>query len=164
MGGEFTVINKYIVEDLQQANLWDAQMYQQLKSHDGSVQQISEIPISLREKYKEVFEIPALWIIKHAAARQKWIDQAQSTNIFYRGTSGKEVADIYQAAWEYGLKTTYYLRTLGASQVEKSTVTERSHKRKFEKSEESKSPTSPGKNEAAVMCSILTGPDCEACQ
>ena len=122
MGGEFMVINRYLVEDLKALGLWNPEQCQRLKSYDGSVQSLTDLPIELREKYKEVFEIDSQWIIKHAAQRQKWIDQAQSTNIFYRGTSGKEISDIYLLAWEYGLKTTYYLRTVGATQIQKATV------------------------------------------
>ena len=132
MGGEFTVINKYLVQDLKAINLWGDGLIKELKTQDGSVQSIKEIPIQIREKYKEVFEISPIWIIKHAAARGKWIDQAQSTNIFYRGTSGKDISEIYMTAWKAGLKTTYYLRTLGATQVEKSTVSSQgTHKRDF---------------------------------
>ncbi len=188
MGGEFTVINKYLVEDLKEAQLWNAEMYEKLKMHDGSVQQIEEIPVTIRQKYKEVFEIPSSWIIKQASKRQKWLDQAQSTNIFYKGTSGKDIADGYMGAWKYGLKTTYYLRTLGASQVEKSTLNAQgTHKRDFSKPTENKteavsttpatpSPTPTVKKEtptvtpaapvasAAAMASLLGDPDCEACQ
>ncbi len=135
MGGEFTVINKHLVNDLKALNLWGDAIIRELKAHDGSVQEIDEIPIHIREKYKEVFEISPVWVIKHAAARGKWIDQAQSTNIFYRGTSGKDISEIYTMAWKAGLKTTYYLRTLGATQVEKSTVSAAgTHKRDFSKS------------------------------
>ena len=97
-------------------------MLNRIKYADGSVQDIKEIPLNLREKYKEVFEIDARWLIEAAARRGKWIDQSQSLNIFYNGTSGRELSDAYFLAWEMGLKTTYYLRSLGASQVEKSTV------------------------------------------
>ena len=100
-------------------------MMQQLKYHDGSIQMIEEIPEDIKEKYKEVFEIDASWVIKAAAARGKWIDQSQSVNIFIRGTSGKQISDTYMLAWKYGLKTTYYLRTLGATSVEKSTVSQK---------------------------------------
>jgi ribonucleoside-diphosphate reductase alpha chain len=86
------------------------------------VRSISEIPVEVREKYKEVFEISPEWLIKTAAYRGKWIDQSQSLNVYFSGTSGRELAAIYDYAWEMGLKTTYYLRSLGASQVEKSTV------------------------------------------
>jgi len=120
--GEFVVVNKYLVEDLKQAGLWSAGMLNRIKYADGSIQNIDEIPRVLKEKYKEVFEIDGKWLVEAAARRAKWIDQSQSLNIFYNGTSGKELSDIYFLAWEMGLKTTYYLRTLGASQVEKASV------------------------------------------
>ena len=97
-------------------------MLNRIKYADGSVQGISEIPADLRAKYKEVFEIDGRWLVEAAAERGKWIDQSQSLNIFYNGTSGRELSEIYFLAWKMGLKTTYYLRTLGASQVEKATV------------------------------------------
>jgi len=120
--GEFVVVNKYLVEDLKKAGLWSAGMLNRIKYADGSIQNIDEIPRVLKEKYKEVFEIDGKWLVEAAARRGKWIDQSQSLNIFYNGTSGKDLSDIYFMAWEMGLKTTYYLRTLGASQVEKATV------------------------------------------
>lgn len=120
--GEYVVLNKYLVEDLKAAGLWSQAMLNRIKYADGSVQEIYEIPLALREKYKEVFEIDSKWLMEAAARRGKWIDQSQSLNIFYKGTSGRELSEAYFHAWEMGLKTTYYLRTLGASQVEKSTV------------------------------------------
>ncbi len=120
--GDFTVVNSYLVEDLKKRGLWDFEMLGKLKYNDGSLRKISEIPADLKEKYKETFEISPEWLVKAAARRGKWIDQSQSLNIYYSGTSGRELASIYMYAWEAGLKTTYYLRTLGASQVEKSTV------------------------------------------
>lgn len=121
-GGDFIVLNPYLVEDLKKENLWDYEMVGKIKYGDGSIQNIPEIPERLREKYKEVFEIDPRWLIKSAAHRGKWIDQSQSLNIFFQGTSGKQLSEIYLYAWQLGLKTTYYLRTLAASQVEKSTV------------------------------------------
>jgi ribonucleoside-diphosphate reductase alpha chain len=120
--GEYVVLNKYLVEDLKKLGLWSPAMLNRIKYADGSVQDIQEIPLNLREKYKEVFEIDPRWLIEAAARRGKWIDQSQSLNIFYSGTSGRELSDAYFLAWEMGLKTTYYLRSMGASQVEKSTV------------------------------------------
>lgn len=120
--GEFVVVNKYLVEDLKKAGLWSAAMLNKIKYFDGSIQHIDEIPFNLKEKYKEVFEIDGKWLVEAAARRGKWIDQSQSLNIFYSGTSGRELSEIYFKAWEMGLKTTYYLRTLGMSQVEKATV------------------------------------------
>jgi len=120
--GEFIVVNKYLVEDLKKLNLWTDDMLNKIKYADGSVQELPEIPAEIKAKYKEVFEIDSRWLIDAAAERGKWMDQSQSLNIFFGGTSGKELSDIYFYAWERGLKTTYYLRTLGASQVEKATV------------------------------------------
>ncbi len=122
MAGDFMIVNEFLVADLKSLGLWNADMLEKIKFYDGSVQEISEIPPALREKYKEAFEIEPQWLIKAAAYRGRWIDQSQSLNIFYGGTSGKVLSDIYQYAWSLGLKTTYYLRTLGASRVEKSTV------------------------------------------
>ncbi|HYF12842.1 MAG TPA: ribonucleoside-diphosphate reductase subunit alpha [Candidatus Paceibacterota bacterium] len=122
MAGDFMVVNEYLVEDLKRLGLWSGDMLEKIKYHDGSVQHIEEIPPSIREKYKEVFEIEPQWLIKAAAYRGRWIDQSQSLNIFYGGTSGRVLSDIYQYAWSLGLKTTYYLRTLGASRIEKATV------------------------------------------
>jgi ribonucleoside-diphosphate reductase alpha chain len=128
--GEFVVINKYLIEDLKKLGIWSEDILNKLKYADGSVQGITEIPENIRRKYKEVFEIDSRWLIEAAAERGKWIDQSQSLNIFFNGTSGKELSDIYFFAWQKGLKTTYYLRTLGASQVEKATVgAEASHVR-----------------------------------
>ena len=120
--GDFVVMNKYLVDDLKKLNLWDDRMVNLIKYHDGNISLIGEIPQHIREKYKETFQIEPYWLIKAGAYRGKWIDQSQSMNIYYAGTSGKDINDIYLKAWEMGLKTTYYLRTLAASQVEKSTV------------------------------------------
>lgn len=122
MSGDFTVINSYLIQDLKNADLWNESMVKKIKFHDGSIQKITEIPQSLRNKYKEVFEINPVTLVKITAQRGKWIDQSQSFNIFVHGVSGKQLSDIYMAAWEQGLKTTYYLRSLAISQVEKSTV------------------------------------------
>ncbi len=122
ISGDFVIINQYLVEDLKKIGMWNDDMVGQLKFHDGRVSAIDGIPQELKDKYKEVFEIDPKWLIKAAAYRGKWIDQSQSLNIFYGGKSGKEINDIYIYAWEMGIKTTYYLRTMAASQVEKSTV------------------------------------------
>jgi len=135
MSGEFTVINSYLIDDLKKSNLWTKVIMDKIKFHDGSLQKVTEIPADLREKYQEVFEIDAEWLVKIAAHRGKWIDQSQSLNIFVQGVSGKKLSDIYTYAWKMGLKTTYYLRSLAASQVEKSTVDTAefgsTHKREF---------------------------------
>lgn len=120
--GDFIIVNEYLVEDLKERNLWDFEMLRKLKYHDGDISVISEVPDELKRKYKDVFSIDTRHLIRVAAHRGKWIDQSQSFNIFYKGASGKELSEIYLYAWELGLKTTYYLRTLAASQVEKSTI------------------------------------------
>lgn len=122
MSGEFTVVNKYLIEDLKNLNLWNRDMLDQLKYYDGSVQMIESIPDHIKHKYKESFELDPEWMIDISAARGRWLDQSQSHNVFMRGVSGKKLHDIYIRAWKKGLKTTYYLRTLGASQIEKSTL------------------------------------------
>lgn len=120
--GEFAVGNPYLIEELQTLGLWSNEMLEKLKYYDGSVQKIEEIPAPVRARYKEVFELDAMWLLKHAAARGKWIDQSQSLNLFLNTTSGKAISEVYANAWRMGLKTTYYLRTLGASAIEKSTL------------------------------------------
>ncbi len=122
ISGDFVIVNSYLVEDLKKIGLWSAEMLEIIKYHDGSVADIPNIPVELKHKYRETFEIDMRWLAKAGARRGKWIDQSQSLNIFFNGTSGQELSEIYMYAWEIGLKTTYYLRSLGASQVEKSTV------------------------------------------
>ena len=122
MSGEFTVVNRYLVEDLKKLGLWNKRTLEEIKTNDGSIQKINSIPTKIKEKYKNVFEIEPTWLIKIAAYRGKWIDQSQSLNIFTNTVSGRVLSDIYMHAWLMGLKTTYYLRTLGASAVEKNTV------------------------------------------
>lgn len=122
ISGDFTVVNPYLVEELKSLGLWNEAMLNELKYRDGSIAQIAGIPDAVKNKFKEVFEVDMRWLIRAAAYRGKWIDQSQSLNIFFRGTSGKDLSEIYFHAWQMGLKTTYYLRTLAATQVEKSTV------------------------------------------
>ncbi len=120
--GEFTVVNSYLINDLKQANLWNGEMLDKLKNYEGNVQPISEIPQHIKDKYKETFQIDPYWIIAHAAYRGKWIDQSQSINIFLSTESGRAISDAYMMAWKMGLKSTYYLRTLAATTIEKSTL------------------------------------------
>lgn len=122
LSGDFIVLNQYLVQNLKEIGLWNKDVMEQIKFYDGRLENISSIPVDIKNRFKEVFEIPPKWLITAAAYRGKWIDQSQSLNIFYNGTSGKELSELYQYAWEMGLKTTYYLRTLGVSQVEKSTI------------------------------------------
>lgn len=122
ISGDFIIVNEYLVADLKKIGLWNDEMLQAIKYNDGSLKDIPSIPLEIKQKYKETFEIDMRWLVKAAAARGKWIDQSQSLNIFFNGTSGQELSELYLYAWESGLKTTYYLRSLGATQVEKSTV------------------------------------------
>ncbi|WP_225721489.1 ribonucleoside-diphosphate reductase subunit alpha [Candidatus Vallotiella sp. (ex Adelges kitamiensis)] len=123
LSGEFTVVNGYLVRDLKACGLWDEVMVADLKYFDGSLARIDRIPVDLRETYATAFEVDPKWLVEAAARRQKWIDQAQSLNIYMASASGKKLEEIYKLAWLRGLKTTYYLRTLAATHVEKSTVT-----------------------------------------
>lgn len=181
VSGEFTVVNRYLVEDLKRLGLWGQEMLEKIKYFDGSIQRITEIPADLKAKYKEVFETDTFWIVKHAAYRGKWIDQSQSVNIFTSSDSGSMISDIYLTAWKMGLKTTYYLRTLGASAIEKSTL---DINKKFEAPAairvaapiQSASPQMPTAAPVAPPASIMTrvpvavpsaavnDEECEACQ
>lgn len=149
LSGEFTVVNPYLVEDLKALNLWDEVMVNDLKYFDGSVQPINRIPADLKRRYATAFEIEPIWLVEAGSRRQKWIDQAQSLNIYMAKPSGKKLDELYRQAWLRGLKTTYYLRSVGASNAEKSTVTDGA--------------LNAVKTEEPKVCSILD-PDCEACQ
>ena len=122
LSGEFTVINPYLVRDLKARDLWDSVMINDLKYYDGSVQQIERIPQELKDLYATAFEVETKWIVDAASRRQKWIDQAQSLNLYIAGASGKKLDVTYRMAWFRGLKTTYYLRALAATSTEKSTI------------------------------------------
>jgi ribonucleoside-diphosphate reductase alpha chain len=122
LSGEFTVINHYLVRDLKRLGLWDDVMVVDLKHYDGSLRPIDRVPPDIKALYATAFEVDTTWIIEAAARRQKWIDQAQSLNIYMSGASGKKLDDTYKLAWLRGLKTTYYLRTIGATHAEKSTI------------------------------------------
>jgi ribonucleoside-diphosphate reductase alpha chain len=123
LSGEFTVINHYLVRDLKRQGLWDDVMVMDLKHFDGSLRPIDRVPQEVKQLYATAFEVETTWLVEAAARRQKWIDQAQSLNIYMAGVSGKKLDDTYKLAWIRGLKTTYYLRTISATQTEKSTVT-----------------------------------------
>ncbi|MCA9401861.1 MAG: ribonucleoside-diphosphate reductase subunit alpha, partial [Candidatus Omnitrophica bacterium] len=122
MSGEFTVVNEFLVNDLKKLKLWDQEMIDDLKYFDGSVQEIDRIPDDIKQKYANAFEIEYEWIIEAASRRQKWIDMGQSLNLYQAKPSGKKVSDMYMFCWEKGLKTTYYLRSMGATRIEKSTI------------------------------------------
>lgn len=155
LSGEFTVVNPYLVNDLKKLNLWDEVMVNDLKYFNGSVQNIDRMPTHLKQKYVTSFEIEPEYLIEAASRRQKWIDQAQSLNIYIDKPSGKKIDQIYRFAWIQGLKTTYYGRSLGASDAEKSTVT--SGQLNAVKT------TGPATTDEVKFCSI-DEPDCEACQ
>jgi ribonucleoside-diphosphate reductase alpha chain len=122
LSGEFTIINSYLVRDLKRLGLWDDVMVMDLKHFDGSLRPIDRIPQEIKALYATAFEVETTWLVEAAARRQKWIDQAQSLNIYMAGASGKKLDDTYKLAWLRGLKTTYYLRTTSATHAEKSTV------------------------------------------
>ena len=122
LSGEFTIVNEYLVRDLKKLGLWDDVMVMDLKHFDGSLRRIDRVPEDLKSLYATAFEIETQWLVEAAARRQKWIDQAQSLNIYMAGVSGKKLDETYMLAWLRGLKTTYYLRTVGATHAEKSTV------------------------------------------
>ncbi|MES1953266.1 ribonucleoside-diphosphate reductase subunit alpha [Salinisphaera hydrothermalis] len=124
LSGEFTVANPYLVEDLKNLGLWDAVMANDLKYYDGSVQAIDRIPDELKVLYKCAFEIDPRWLVESGSRRQKWLDQAQSLNLYMAEPSGRKLDELYKLAWKKGLKTTYYLRTMGATHTEKSTISD----------------------------------------
>lgn len=151
LSGEFTVVNPHLVDDLKARGLWDAVMVNDLKYYDGSVAAIDRVPPELKQKYACAFEMDTRWLIEAASRRQKWIDQAQSLNLYLAEPSGKKLDVLYKLAWVRGLKTTYYLRTLGATHMEKLSA-------KVDSAAEPDMGSAPVK-----ACSILD-PDCEACQ
>jgi ribonucleoside-diphosphate reductase alpha chain len=156
LSGEFTVVNEYLVADLKRAGLWDEVMVADLKYFDGSLAKIDRAPADLRRRYATAFEVDPAWLVEAAARRQKWIDQSQSLNIYMANASGKKLDDTYKLAWIRGLKTTYYLRALGATHAEKSTV----------KAGQLNAVPSEGASAAGaaeVFCAI-DNPACEACQ
>jgi len=163
LSGEFTVVNEFLVDDLKKLGIWDEEMIDDLKYFDGSVQEVGRIPQELKNKYATAFEVDYEWIIDSASRRQKWIDMGQSLNLFVDKPSGKRINDMYMFAWERGLKTTYYLRSLGATRIEKSTLDANRYGDPLgrkEKDEEEETQDA----DAAEQCRIDNGEDCEACQ
>ena len=177
LSGEFTVVNEYLVRDLKKAGLWDEVMVMDLKHFDGSLKRIDRVPEDVKALYATAFEIETQWLVEAAARRQKWIDQAQSLNIYMAGASGKKLDETYKLAWLRGLKTTYYLRTHSATNAEKSTV----------KSSQHNAVASGARSDAPAVAAVaavpssmsvaadevagsdvkfcaLDNPDCEACQ
>ncbi|WP_225322914.1 ribonucleoside-diphosphate reductase subunit alpha [Synechococcus sp. RSCCF101] len=170
LSGEFTVVNPALVEDLKALGLWDKVMVNDLKYYDGSVQQIDRIPAELRQLYATAFEIDARWLVEAGSRRQKWLDQAQSLNLYMREPSGRKLDNLYKLAWVRGLKTTYYLRSMGATHVEKSTMADSSRANtlsavtgSYGTSAASSAAVADEPVAAPSACSVLD-PTCEACQ
>ncbi|XAM01396.1 ribonucleoside-diphosphate reductase subunit alpha [Phycisphaeraceae bacterium D3-23] len=186
LSGDFTIVNEYLIQDLKDRGLWDDQMLDDLKHYDGGVQHIDRIPADLKELYKTAFEVDPFAMIECTSRRQKWIDMGISFNLYIDTPSGKMLNDMYMACWEKGLKTTYYLRSLGATRIEKSTTSANGNTSARPPKKQAPSDvmandadaaliTAPtiqdesidklldGKQAADNACSI-DNPDCEACQ
>ena len=178
LSGEFTVINPYLVRDLKQRKLWDEVMVNDLKYYNGSVQSIERIPEELKQLYATAFELDPRWLVEAASRRQKWLDQAQSLNLYLAEPNGKKLDNLYKLAWLSGLKTTYYLRSMGATRVEKSTLKETRDSPLNQVSLPDPAPSqthsqakppgqkSPGQKSPVqqVQACYLDDPECEACQ
>jgi ribonucleoside-diphosphate reductase alpha chain len=166
MSGEFTVVNPYLVHDLKARGLWDSVMVNDLKYYEGSVQKIDRIPADIKARYATAFEVEPRWIVDAASRRQKWIDQAQSLNLYIAGANGKKLDLTYRMAWFRGLKTTYYLRALSATTAEKSTV-ETGTLNAVSSAMAARLSAAPEAAPIAApvpMACSLDDPDCEACQ
>lgn len=175
LSGEFTVINPYLVQELKAMGMWDEVMMNDLKYFDGSVQRLDRVPDSFKAKYATAFEMDARWLVEAASRRQKWIDQGQSLNLYMAEPNGQKLDNLYKLAWVRGLKTTYYLRTLGATGAEK-TGSDDMPTTKSATTPSAAAPTGGKPNlhlvannlvtvgsEAPKACSLLD-PECEACQ
>ena len=156
LSGEFTVVNPYLVHDLKSRGLWDNVMVNDLKYYDGSVARIDRVPNDLKQLYATAFEVEPRWLVDAASRRQKWIDQAQSLNLYIAGASGRQLDITYRMAWMRGLKTTYYLRSLGATATEKSTL----------ETGVLNAVDAGGfaRTDATPLACAIDDPDCEACQ
>ncbi|MDZ7589126.1 MAG: ribonucleoside-diphosphate reductase subunit alpha [Rubrivivax sp.] len=162
LSGEFTVVNEYLVRDLKQLGLWDDVMVMDLKHFDGSLRPIDRVPEELKRLYGTAFEVDPTWLIEAGARRQKWIDQAQSLNIYMAGASGRKLDETYKLAWLRGLKTTYYLRTTSATYAEKSTVARGALN--AVSNVEAASVAAIAEPATDVKFCAIDNPDCEACQ
>jgi ribonucleoside-diphosphate reductase alpha chain len=156
LSGEFTVVNEYLVRELKALGIWDEVMVADLKYFDGSLARIDRVPAPVRELFATAFEIDPTWLVECGARRQKWIDQAQSLNIYMGGASGRRLDELYRLAWVRGLKTTYYLRTMGATHAEKSTT------------QSGQLNAVPNESDSPAVCALKPGQagfsECEACQ
>ncbi len=151
LSGEFTVVNPYLAAALKERDLWDDAMVHDLKYYDGSLQKIERVPEDLKQLYATAFELEPRWLVGAASRRQKWIDQAQSLNLYMAEPSGRKLDELYRLAWKQGLKTTYYLRALGATHAEKSTVTVGNL-------------NAVNSHASAPRACSIDDPECEACQ
>jgi len=163
LSGEFTVVNEYLVRDLKARGLWDEVMIADLKYFDGNLARIDRVPNELRRIYATAFEIDPAWLVECGARRQKWIDQSQSLNLYMAGASGKKLDDLYKLAWVRGLKTTYYLRTLGATHAEKSTV-QHGQLNAVPSSDGFVASAQQAGGDAEPKFCAIDDPSCEACQ
>ena len=170
MSGDFTVVNEFLVRDLKARGLWDEVMVSDLKYFDGSVGSIDRVPDDLKALYATSFEIDSAWLIESAARRQKWIDQAQSLNLYIANPSGKKLDALYRLAWQRGLKTTYYLRSRSATHVEKSTLKGTDGKLNSVSSSSTAAASAPilikstAPDLSEVQACSIDNPECEACQ
>jgi ribonucleoside-diphosphate reductase alpha chain len=155
LSGEFTVVNPYLVRDLKARGLWDQVMVNDLKYYDGSVQPIDRVPEDLKAIYSTAFEVEPRWLVESASRRQKWIDQAQSLNLYINNASGTKLDVTYRMAWYSGLKTTYYLRSLAATGTEKSTI---------DTGQLNAVSNAAAQPAPVPQACALDEPDCEACQ
>lgn len=169
LSGEFTWVNTYLVQDLKALGLWDEEMLDDLKYFDGEIEELDRIPEELKQKYLTAFNIEPYWLIECASRRQKWIDMGQSLNLYLNHASGKALSQMYMLAWRKGLKTTYYLRSVAATQIEKATmdINRRGIQPRWMKNQSASSKIKverePSSADGPQACSILD-PDCDACQ
>ncbi|RQG91029.1 ribonucleoside-diphosphate reductase subunit alpha [Natrarchaeobius chitinivorans] len=164
MSGDFTVVNDHLVEDLKERGRWDEEIVDRIKYHDGSIQEIDAVPDELKALYRGAFEIDPRHQIRLTAHRQTWIDQSISHNVFFPSTDGSLLTDVYELAWELGLKTTYYLRTLGASQIEKSTLDMDEYGKSQHRGDAGDDLESDGGRSTDDDLCRVDDPTCEACQ
>jgi ribonucleoside-diphosphate reductase alpha chain len=175
LSGDFTTANTFLVADLKKLGLWDAEMVDDLKYYDGSIQEIERVPADLKELYRTAFEIEPRWLLECASRRQKWLDMGQSLNLYLAQPNGKQLSEMYLFAWEKGLKTTYYLRSLAATQIEKSTTNtnRRGLQPRWMKNKSASAdirvqregePVSAETEAVPVKACLLNDPTCEACQ
>ncbi len=164
LSGDFILLNQYLVRDLKALNLWNEDMSERLKYFDGDLTDIDEIPQHLKEKYATAFSIDYEWFIEAAARRQKWIDQSQSVNLFIASPDLKTLSHMYRAAWRKGLKTTYYLRSLAASNIEKATTKGIKEVRIGQPANEEAKVYTEAEKQQCSIDALMNGDDCEACQ